>query len=565
MAAKRHSDEVVGLILSTLSRIARENPGVPVSTNSSKCLSAMLTSALVASIGGPVETVRSRIRNVRHNRPSDWSLAVRGEWNTTARLPGKSLVAVNKRVRRWLLTAAQDDTPVHAAFWRNLLVFAEHIGANILVGGFTYQKGLYEDHASRTAAFCADVQPYIVHENVECGPLVFAAKFNILPTAVRPLSGLETYTRGRFGVFPHAKVQLVSTPSSGGARFAHQMTTGACTVPNYIEKKAGIKAEFHHQIGATLVEVDQDERLFCRQVTAADDGSFQDLDVRVRAGRVTVGNRVEAITYGDIHREKLDPTVAMALWGLDVARDEVVARNGMLDVLRPRHQFFHDLLDFETRNHHRRGDHHFRFAMIQRGTDRVDAAVKSCSSFLRLTERDWCTSVIVPSNHHDAYPRWLREADPREDPTNGKFWCESNVAVYDAIERGERDFDVFRWALSSFDDRRMEDIVFPPRGGSYIICQDAGGIECAFHGDQGVNGARGSPLNLTKVAMRMNTGHTHSASILDGVYTAGLCGLMDQGYNNEALSSWSHSNVVTYPNGRRSIITLADGRWRAEG
>jgi hypothetical protein len=467
-------------------------------------------------------------------------------------------------VQRFLLTAAQDDTDVHPGFWMNLQAYALAIGARILVGGFTYQKGLYEDHATRTAAFRAEVQPYLEHENVDLGPLIFFAKMNTLPTAVKPLSGLETLARGKFGVFPHAKVQLASVPSlTSGLGYAHQMTTGACTVANYVEKKAGLKAEFHHQIGATLVEIDDAGRVFCRQIIATDDGAFQDLDAVTRKGMVTYGHRVEAITWGDIHREKLDPVVARACWGLDLETDHIVDADNMVDALRPRHQIFHDLLDFMTRNHHRKGDHHFRFRMVQRGTDSVEAAVNACARFLRLSERPWATSVVVPSNHNDAYERWLREADPREDAVNALFWFRSNTAIYEAIQREDEGFDVFRWALAGADERNMDDIVFPPRGGSYIVCQASGGIECAFHGDQGVNGARGSPQNLTRVAVRMNTGHTHSASIMDGVYTAGLCGMMDQGYNNEALSSWSHTQIVTYPNGRRTLVTVVDGKWRA--
>jgi hypothetical protein len=89
---------------------------------------------------------------------------------------------------------------------------------------------------------------------------------------------LETYSRGAWAVFPHAKVQLVSVPSLPGRHPAMVMTTGAVTLPNYIEKKAGLKAEFHHQIGATIVEVDEADRVFCRQIGAGPDGSFQDLD-----------------------------------------------------------------------------------------------------------------------------------------------------------------------------------------------------------------------------------------------------------------------------------------------
>jgi hypothetical protein len=65
------------------------------------------------------------------------------------------------------------------------------------------------------------------------------------------------------------------------------------------------------------------------------------------------------------------------------------------------------------------------------------------------------------------------------------------------------------------------------------------------------------------VSSRLNTAHTHTAGILDGIYTAGLSGKMDQGYNADAPSSWSHSLIVTYPNSRRTIVTLRDGRYRA--
>lgn len=504
--------------------------------------------------------LRTQQKNAEAGAPNwlpDWTL-----FNVTATATGRALVLVQQPARRFLLTSAQDDTPIHRGFWRNLLAYAEAIGAEVRVGGFTYQKGLFEDHATRTAAFAEQVRPYLFHDNNDCGPVMFAAKMNTLPTAVKPLSGLDSYTRGSWGVFPHAKIQLVSVPSLPGRHPAMIMTTGACTIANYVEKKAGLKAEFHHQIGATIVEVDREERVFCRQISATDDGSFQDLDAMVKAGRVTRGHRVEEITWGDIHVEKLDPVCARAAWGYDAATQEIVSSDNMLDILRPRHQAYHDLLDWMARNHHRRGDHQFAYAMIKGGSDRVEDANALAAKFLRKTARDWCTSVVVASNHPEAMPRWLREADPRSDPTNLRFWCQANDAIYAAVDAGDQDFDVFKWALSRHDDQALADIVFVPRNGSYLVCQAQGGIEIALHGDEGPNGARGSAANLNKVAVRMNIGHSHSAQILDGVYQAGLCGKMDQGYNS-GPSSWSHTQVVTYPNGRRTLVTIVDGKWRA--
>lgn len=489
----------------------------------------------------------------------DWSLFNAGASPTTK---PAAMVLVARPATRFLLTAAQDDTAVHAGFWTNLQAYARALGAEIRIGGFTYQKKLFEDHATRTALFREELQPFIWHDNNDCGPVRFMAKMNTLPTAGDPISGLHTHTRGEWGVYPHAKIRLVSVPAIAGQHPAMVMTTGAVTVPNYIQKKAGQKAEFHHQIGATLVEIDNDGTPFCRQISAMDDGSFQDLDAMVRDGKVTRGHRVEEITWGDIHREQIDPVVARAAWGFDVETEATVTADNMLDVLRPRHQAFHDLMDFQYRNHHRRDDHWHAHKMIVRGTEKVDDAVGLCARFLRQTARDFCTSVVVASNHNEAMHRWLRETDPRKDPINLRFWCQANDNIYAAHEREDVTFDPFKWSLERHDSERLAEVVFVPRNGSYLVCQAHGGIEIALHGDEGPNGARGSAANLNKVAVRMNVGHSHTPQIMDGVYQAGLCGLLDQGYNS-GPSSWSHTQVITYANGRRTLVTIIDGKWRA--
>lgn len=514
--------------------------------------------SVASAVGLNPGTLRNRIGKMRGrveliDRRAIW----RAPADTRA-----TVVREQSKARRWLLTAAQDDTEVHSGFWANLMAYADAIGAEVMVGGFTYQKGLFEDHASRSAVFAAAVQPFLQHENVDCGPLLFAAKMNILPTAVRPLSGLDTYSRGRWAVFPHAKTQMVSVPTLPGGRAAQVMTTGACTVANYIEKKAGLKAEFHHTIGATIVEVDECDRIWCRQIGASEDGSFQDLDAVVTGGVVTRGHRVEALTAGDLHIEKADPQVFLSSFGYCIEREAVVTQDSLLHTLRPRHVAWHDILDMMARNHHRRGDHHFAFRMIAGGTDRVEDATRAVSRFLRGTAADWFTSVVVASNHNDALQRWLREADPRADAMNARYWCELNAELYRQIEAGKPEFDVFRWAIGRHDADRLSDIAFVPRNGSYLVCQAQGGIEIGMHGDEGPNGARGSALALTRVATRMNIGHAHSPSILDGVYTAGLSGLMDQSYNS-GPSSWAHTHIVTYPNGKRTLVTLWDGKWRA--
>jgi hypothetical protein len=186
----------------------------------------------------------------------------------------------------------------------------------------------------------------------------------------------------------------------------------------------------------------------------------------------------------------------------------------------------------------------------------------SCTQFLRSTQRDDCRSVVVASNHNDALLRWLKETDPRQDAVNLETWCELNLEWHRSIGRHESGFDLFRYALARHDPTLLEDIVFVPRNGSYRICQDRGGIECGMHGDEGPNGARGSALNLNKVSVRLSVGHAHSAQVLDGVHVVGLCGKMDQGYNS-GPSGWSHTQGITYANGKRTLVTVLDGKYRA--
>ena len=87
-------------------------------------------------------------------------------------------------------------------------------------------------------------------------------------------------------------------------------------------------------------------------------------------------------------------------------------------------------------------------------------------------------------------------------------------------------------------------------------------IEYGIHGHEGPNGARGTSGNLARMGRRINRGHSHSAEIFEGVYTGGLSGENDQGYN-KGPSSWSPSHIITYANGKRAIITMRGTKWRA--
>lgn len=471
-------------------------------------------------------------------------------------------------VRRFLLTSAQNNTHVHAEFWKNLLAFAAYVGADIRVSTFTYNKQAYGARSVKKGTadskkveepwFASEVVPYLSDVREELAPgLVFCGETNILPTAVRPLSGFETYTGRRSGIFPHAKIAMQSVAAHKGEPAKFNYTTGCVTLRNYLQMKAGLKAEFHHCYGALLVEVTSEGRWYVRQINADSTGAFYDLDRHVKDGKVTTGHRVEAITWGDVHASRIDKGVALLAWGSD----------GMLDTLRPKFQFMHDLFDGESVNRHDRGNFHTAFKKRMTGKDDVQSELHGAARLLNDAQRDWCETVIVASNHDDFLRRWLVEVDYRHDIQNARFHLEAQLAFVKAVEERQPAPNFLEFGLKWVNEQNWVDqkfdlskVRFLRIDESFRVCR--GQIECGMHGHLGPDGVKGSPMALSKVGRRANTGHTHSAGIFDGLYVAGTSSVLDHGYN-VGPSSWSHSHVVTYPNGKRAIVTMWGGGWRA--
>jgi len=471
-----------------------------------------------------------------------------------------------RNVQRYLFTCAQNNTHLHEQTWENLLALAAYYKARLCISRFTYDKASYgrlsvKPGKTATTEESAElwydprIAGYLVDESIVIAPgLVWCGEMNILPTAVRPLSGLESYTGRKSGIFPHVKFAMDSIASGKNEATKFNYTTGTITQRNYIAKKTGLKAEFHHGYGALLVEVDPEGNWYCRQINADSGGVLHDLTLRVEAGRVLPGQRVEGISWGDIHIGTVPADVLEMNWG----------KGGVIDVLKPKFQFMHDVLNFRSRNHHEMRDPHKMFEKYVEGTDGVVDELEAVAGF--LTVRSWrtdCQTVVVDSNHDNAMTRWLREADYRCDPKNALFFLKAQLQVYQAIARRDKKFHVLEWAMNTLHPRgETKAIRFLRPDESFILCLDAnGGIECGMHGHKGPNGARGSLFSLAKMGRKSNTGHSHSAGIIDGAYRAGVTGDFDQGYNI-GPSSWSRTHIITYANGKRAMLTTWAGKWR---
>lgn len=493
----------------------------------------------------------------------------------------KALKTKRLRHKTYLLTCAQNNTHVHSGVWQNLQALAKFMDAKVMVSTFLYanrshwQKNLDKGAVKQPRLskgergdddlwFDPAIAPYISNDRVEIAKgLVWCGELNIIPTAASPLSRLEVYTGRASMIVPHVQLAMESIATIGGSGTKLNYTTGTVTQRNYIQRKDGFLAEFHHSYGALVVEVDDAGHWWVRQLNADSEGTIYDLDVKVQGGVVTTGNRVEAITFGDVHVAQIDPLAREATWG----------KGGMVETLRPRFQFVHDVFDGHARSHHELKDPYAMFEKFVEKTDSVSQEVMGVAHFLQEISRDDCQTVVVNSNHDRHLERWLTENDGRKDPVNAKYWSWLNNQVVDHICAFGFRPDVLELAITmgrygAEDFLGKYNVMFLDGGSSFAICPKSGGIECALHFDIGPNGSRGSRKAFAKLGRRSNGGHSHSAGITLGAYQSGTKREKRQGYNKLGPSSWSDSDILTYENGKRAIVTFFGEpgmrpKWRA--
>lgn len=468
-------------------------------------------------------------------------------------------------IKRYILTSAQNNTYVHKDFWKNVEAMSAHYGAKVLVGTFSYNQNNFGKLAVKQGTakeveselwFDPAIKPYISDERVELAPgLLWCGTMNILPTEDNPIAGLETYGGSTSVIFPHTKIEMRSIATTPDLPVKMIYTTGAVTQMNYLQKKLGIKAEHHHRYAFLLAEVDSEGNWWVRQVAARKNGRvIQDLNVVVEDGVVTSTEaEVEAVTWGDIHSTISEPTV-------------VEASHEMLDMLRPKYQFLHDIMEGVSINRHyikHAPLPHLYFHRWLRGLHRVEEELKATRTVIESYLRPWCKTVVPDSNHDGFWLQsWLNKYDYRFDPANAELFLRLQTFMYAEIRDGKapKNVNLTQFVMESEAGMKKGAIRFLLPDESLTVKE----VECGMHGHLGPNGAFGSPTNLSKIGKKATTAHTHSAGIYHGLYVAGTSSKLTKDWDyTVGPTSWSHSHVILYPNGQRTIVTMKNGKWRA--
>ena len=448
----------------------------------------------------------------------------------------------NKRKKKFIITWAQNDTKVNERFLSNIEAYSKHIGADIhiIAGRYKNPTSVFADRDFDT--WDDRVLPYLDANRHEVHKHMWImSDVKIQPTAVNPMTGLEGMSGINSCVFGSPKVHMETIPVLEGNLPKLMMTTGACTVKNYTDSKAGKKGEFHHTLGFVVVEIKDSEVFFSRQVTATDNGDFTDLYFKVyreedsEETKISPVESIPAIILGDLHYGQHDPEVISST--LDLMKD-----------LKPGNVVLHDVFDGLSINHHEIKDPFIQYQRELDGSNSLKGEIESMMD--GLEDFRGYNVVVVRSNHDDFLDRWLKSTDWRKTNTmkNSVEYMKYSLLLLE----NEAPEGIIPYLIK----QKFPDFITLGRSDSYVVK----GWELAQHGDVGSNGSRGSLLQFRKLNTKIVVGHYHSPGRKDGALAVGTSTKLRVNYNIGA-SGWLQSHVILHSDSKAQHINFINGEF----
>jgi hypothetical protein len=447
--------------------------------------------------------------------------------------------------KRFIITWAQNNTPVHSGLLKNIEAYADYINADIhvIAGRYKNPTSIWSQNQEQEENWDNKVLKYLdanrhdIHEFVS-----ILSDIKIQPTAVNPMTGLQALSGVNSCIFGSPKVQMEMIPVLEGCKPKMMLTTGSVTKKNYTDSKAGKTGDFHHTFGFAIVEIKDDEIFFVRQVTADDKtGNFSDLYFRVEGGEIKELDKLSAIVLGDVHYGHHDQTVLDSTMTL-------------MDRLLPKHVILHDVFDGNSISHHEMKDPFIQYGKEIAGTNDLEREVDIMLNGLSAFEK-YENVVIVRSNHDDFLDRWLKNEDWKKQPTfkNSRLYMRYSDLLLE--QYGKDPYNV-KGVIPSIINQKFPKFKTLGRSESYRVKN----WELGQHGDIGSNGSRGSLLQFRRLNTKIVVGHYHSPGRKDGAIAVGTSTKLRVGYNNGA-STWLQSHVIIHTDGRAQHINFVNGEF----
>lgn len=438
----------------------------------------------------------------------------------------------DKQKKYFLVTWAQNNTPIHKQFFENIKAYAKYLNGDIhvIAGRYKNPTSVFTD--KKKDFWDVEVRPYLdanrhdVHKH-----LSILSDMKTQPTASGPLSRIEGMTHENSCIIGHPRVHMQVIPVLEGYKPKVMWTTGAVTVNNYTDSKAGKVGDFHHTLGFAIVEIKDKKIFYCRQVTATDNGDFCDLFHEVKKGKVSRIDSVAATVLGDVHIGQIDKTVMSCTVEL-------------LDRLKSDYVICHDIFDGYSISHHDLKDPFKQFKKEKDGTNILKREIDHMMTWIKKMHK--YNLVIVRGNHDDFVDRWLSSTDWRQNVKNAMEYMEyAKVLLEEKAPHG---------IIPYIIKKEFPKIKTLGRSDSFRVA----GWELAVHGDIGVSGSRGSLEQFRRMNTKCVSGHSHSPGRKDGALAVGTMTKLRMGYNVGA-SGWMHAHVIIHKNQKAQHILFIEG------
>ena len=463
-------------------------------------------------------------------------------------------------IKRFVVTSALNNTDIHQGFLSSIRTYCGAKSAQLVVIPVHYKNvslysGPYESW------WPTELEPYFLTKDLHLNSnITIMGKIRIQATASRPLQGLAGITKGKSAVFGHPRiaVDMIATPLSKLPNV--YMTTGSISLPAYSETKLGALGEFHHTIGAVIIETDG-EYFWWRHIQANldNDGSFSDLD-----GMVYYPDRVEkappalAVVMGDIHVGFEDKAVISSVQRL-------------LTTTQCQNLLLHDVFDGFSLSHHHENQPLLQWAKAngESYNRSVQDELRDVCSFLYSMEKLVDNIHIISSNHHDHLTKWLNLPSSKINPRDLGSWFHLNNLRLKYHDK-QRPWDLGNPLELYWDDVVVHEFYkkdFP----NFIRVSfpspneplEFAGIDCGQHGHIGPNGSRGSARGFAATQRKTIVAHTHTPRWVDGCLQVGMSCTKElvylQGYSTHLAAS-----AIIYADGSRALFPIINGKSHME-
>jgi hypothetical protein len=441
-----------------------------------------------------------------------------------------------KKSKYYLITCAQNATPVNEDFLKNMEAYATFLEAEIVVIPLRYKNPTSVFTDKKVDKWDESVTKYLHARREHIHPkLVLLGDVKVQPTSSNPLQAKELMSSLNSCIVGHPRVHLRSVPRLKTYDPKVMITTGTCTYANYTDSNSGKVGEAHHTYGFVVVEIKDENIFYMRNVTSTEEGEFTDLYFTIRNGKVYKNKKISTIVLGDLHLGKHDISIINTI------------EEKLIKVLKPDYTIIHDIVDMYSVRKHDIKNPVKEYLAHKYQTNLIEKELQEVFNFCDKWKKYGL--VVVRSNHDEHLDQYIVGQDWRKDPVNALTYNKFlQVLLEEKAPKG-----LLPYIL---EERYGKDITTLGIDDSFRVL----GWELGFHGHLGTNGARGSNTTFRKLSTKIIKNHDHTVFREDGCLSSGTCTKYEMGYN-KGLTTWLHGATIVHTDGKAQQIILIENNF----